>query len=381
VITPKVHHSVATGLRSREQGDVCRIGTPMSETVLVAGAFGLVGPETVRRFATDGWHVVATAHRNANEGFPAEVETQWADLTDPVQVDRLVSKVSPAAIVHLAAVIPPLVYRDAILARRVNVEATAALVRAAEAQPNPPRFMHASSAAVYGGRNPHRHSERLTVDTPPRPTELYGGLKLEAEQLVRSSSLDWVVLRLGGVLSVDPSAMPFNSDVVYFSTAQPTDIRVHCIDTRDVATAFAAAAREDVVGEVLLIAGDDSHLLRLGEIGPAMAAAQGLVGLMPEGRPGNPDADDEDWYINDWMDVNRAQQLLKFQHHSWPDMLAEVRAQSGLKRYPMRLAAPLARQFTKRQAAYRNAPGQYADARGAIRARFGEPALDVAKPE
>jgi nucleoside-diphosphate-sugar epimerase len=350
----------------------------MSETVLVTGAFGLVGPETVRRFAAHGWHVVATAHHNADKALPTGVETRWADLTDAAQVDRLVSEVSPAAIVHLAAVIPPLVYRDTKLARRVNVDATAALVRAAEAQPNPPRFVHASSAAVYGGRNPYRHADRLTVETPPRPSELYGASKLEAEELVRSSKLDWVVLRLGGVLSVDPSAMPYNSDTLYFSSAQPRDIRVHCIDTRDVATAFAAAAKADVVGDILLVAGDDSHLLRLGEIGTAMAAAQGLPGLMPEGRPGDPDADDEDWYLNDWMDVSRAQQLLKFQHHSWPDMLAEVRAHSGWKRYPMRFAAPLARQFTKRQAAYRNVPGQYADVRAALRARFGETALDIA---
>jgi hypothetical protein len=78
------------------------------------------------------------------------------------------------------------------------------------------------------------------------------------------------------------------------------------------------------------------------------------------------------------MNVDRAQQLLKFQHHSWPDMLAEIRARSGWKRYPMRLAAPLARQFTKRQAAYRNAPGQYSDVRAALRARFGETAIDIA---
>ena len=140
-------------------------------------------------------------------------------------------------------------------------------------------------------------------------------------------------------------------------------------------------AQKDVVGEILLIAGDDSHLLRLKEIGTAMAAAQGMVGLMPDGRPGDPDGDDQDWYINDWMDVDRAQQLLKFQHHSWPDMLAEVRAQAGWKRYPMRLLHLLVRQFMKRQAAYRNAPGQYTDVRAALRARFGETALDIAKPE
>jgi nucleoside-diphosphate-sugar epimerase len=352
----------------------------MSETVLITGAFGLVGAETVRRFAADGWRVVATAHRNADADLPPGVHTRWTDLTDPREVERLVSEGSPAVIIHLAAIIPPLVYRYAKLARKVNVDATAALVNAAEHQPNPPLFLHASSAAVYGSRNPYRYTGRVGVDTPTRPCELYGGHKLQAEELVRSSSLDWVVLRLGGVLSVDPSAMPFSSDILYFGSAIPSDCRVHCVDTRDVATAFAAAAQGDVVGEILLIAGDDSFLLRQGEIGPAIAAAQGMVGLMPAGRPGNPNKDD-DWYLNDWMDVTRAQQLLKFQHHSWPEMLAELRAQAGWKRHPMRLAAPLARQFSKRQAAYRKAPGQYADVWGALRARFGETALDIAKTE
>jgi NAD(P)-dependent dehydrogenase (short-subunit alcohol dehydrogenase family) len=39
----------------------------MSQTVLVTGAFGLVGSATVRRFAADGWRVIATAHRKADD--------------------------------------------------------------------------------------------------------------------------------------------------------------------------------------------------------------------------------------------------------------------------------------------------------------------------
>src|SRR6185437_11877480 len=238
--TSNVHHPVATGLRSPEQVMVAGSGTPMSETVLVTGAFGLVGRDTVRRFAADGWRVAATAHRQADAELPAGVETRWTDLTDAAKVEALVSEVSPDVIVHLAAVIPPLVYRDAKRARMINVDATAALVRAAETLARKPRFVHASSCDVYGGRNPHRHTGRLGVDTPLRPNELYGGHKLEAEELVRSSSLDWVVLRLGGVLSVDPAAMPFSSDIVYFGSALQADCRVHCVDSRDVATAFAA---------------------------------------------------------------------------------------------------------------------------------------------
>ena len=148
------------------------------------------------------------ANRKKAEALPDGVAVRWADLTDPAAVDRLVSEVSPSAIVHLAAVIPPPLYRNPGLARKVNVDATVALVRAAEAQPEPPRFVQASSNAVYGSRNPHRVTDVVRADTPPRPFELYSNTKFEAEEFVRASSLDWVVLRLGGVLSPNFSALP-----------------------------------------------------------------------------------------------------------------------------------------------------------------------------
>lgn len=352
----------------------------MSDTVLVTGAFGLVGSDTVRRLAATGRPVVATdlgteANQKAARALPASVETRWADLTDSGAVDRLISGVAPAAVIHLAAVIPPLTYRIPTLARKVNLDATAALVRAAEANANPPRFVQASSNAVYGARNPHRATDLLGADTPPRPSDLYGGHKLEAEELVRSSSLDWVVLRLGGVLSVDPAAMPFSADAVFFENVLPTDGRIHSVDVRDVAAAFAAATTADVGREILLIAGDDSHRLRHGDLGPTLAAARGLPAVLPRGRRGDPDSDD-DWFVTDWMDTARAQHALSFQHHSWPDMVAEMQARAGWRRYPMRVVAPFARQMLKRRAPYRRAPGSYADPWAAIRSKFGEPGVE-----
>lgn len=155
----------------------------------------------------------------------------------------------------------------------------------------------------------------------------------------------------------------------------PTDGRIHTVDVRDVARAFAAATTADVAGEILLIAGDESHRLRQGEVGPALAAARGLVGVLPGGRPGDPDGD-ESWFVTDWMDTAHSQQLLRFQQHSWPDMLAEMRAAEGWRRYPMRLIAPLARRVLKSRAAYRDTPGRYADPWGAIRAALGDPGPD-----
>jgi nucleoside-diphosphate-sugar epimerase len=358
----------------------------MSETVLVTGAFGLVGSAMVKRLAADGRRVIATGrdrpgNREKARHLPAGVEVRWADVTNPHDVDSLLDEVSPTAIIHLAVMLPPAIYRDAKFSRKVNVEGTASLVRAAKALPSPPRFVQASSCAVYGAPNPHRFTDLCRVDTPPKPCDLYSGHKLEAEEVVRSSGLEWTILRLGGVFSVDPAEENFDTDIAYFGSALPTDGRVHSVDVRDVATAFAAATTADVIGETLLIAGDETNLLENGESADGLAAARGLKGLTSAnmGRPGNPENDDT-WFLNCWMDVTRAQEALSFQQHSWPDILEEARELAGWKRHAMRLAAPLARAMVKRQSAYRNWPGQYADPWAVFRMRYGEPGLDTTPP-
>ena len=116
----------------------------------------------------------------------------------------------------------------------------------------------------------------------------YGQLKLLAEQVVRQSNLDWVVLRLGAVVSVDLRALPIDSGTMFLEWSLPVDGRINTVDVRDVASAFAAATSADVGGEVLLIGGDDTHRHVQGDLGPAMVAALGLDNCYPAGRPGDP---------------------------------------------------------------------------------------------
>ena len=336
----------------------------MTETVLVTGAFGLVGSATVKQLRADGRRVVATdldvpANRKMAAALLPSADVRWADLTDPGAVDALLRAVSPAAIIHLAAIIPPVCYARPALARRVNVDATGLLLNAAKALPTPPRFVQASSVAAYGARNPHRVTDVLTADTPLRPSDNYGAHKVEAEQLVRGSALDWVVLRLGGVLTAEPR-LDLDLDTLYFEASLPIDGRIQTVDVRDVARAFVAATTAPVIGETLLIGGDDSHRLVHGDLAPSMAAAMGLVGGVPAGRKGNPDSDAA-WFSTDWMDTARSAETLKFQRVSWPQLLAETADRMGWRRYPARLGAPLAHALLKRRSPYYRYPGRYAD--------------------
>lgn len=357
----------------------------MSDAVLVTGAFGLVGSAVVKTLAAGGRTVVATdldvpGNRKAAAALPASVEVRWADLTDAAAVDALVAAVAPAAIIHLAAIIPPFCYMRRGLARKVNVEATASLLRAAEAQPTPPRFVQASSIAVYGARNPHHIDDVLTPDTPVNPSDIYGAHKVEAEALVRASKLDWLILRLGGVMSSEFS-LGIDVDLISFESVLPADGRLQTVDVRDVAAAFVAASTvptETANHEVLLIGGDaETHRHIQSAVGSQAAAAMGIKGGLPIGRPGNPD-DDTAWFATDWMDTSRSQEALGFQHHSWPRLLADTRANAGFKRFPIGLAAPLIRAFLRSKSAYKDYPGQLADPWNAIDKKWGDHRPDQA---
>jgi nucleoside-diphosphate-sugar epimerase len=331
----------------------------------------------VERLVAGGFNVVATAHRTVKPALPADVDVRPVDLTKPPEIGALLADVKPSAIVHLAACIPPMCYANRSLARAVNVDATAALVRAAAALPSPPRFVYASTMAVYGSRNPRRCPDLLTPDTPPLASELYGCHKLEAENIVRASGLEWSILRLSGVITLEPLVDYGDFDSFYFGALLPADNRCHTVDCRDVAAAFAAAVTTDAVREIFLIGGDDSHKQLQWDVGFRQADAIGMGALVFPGRPGDPGSD-LDWYPLDWMDTARSQEVLHFQRYSSSQTYDDIRAGAGWKVRPLSMITPMLAAVLRRRAPYYEQPGTYADPWGRIRERWGDPEPDAA---
>jgi nucleoside-diphosphate-sugar epimerase len=350
--------------------------------VLVTGALGNVGRHTVRALLGRRRRVVATDLRTpANEALartlPEGVELRWADLTDAEQVHRLVDGVEPLAVVHLAAVLPPAAYLRPEVARAVNVEGTRHIVSAIEqlmprAERNC-RLVHCSSIAVHGSRNPHTSGGLLTADTPIRPADVYGATKAEAEQLVRTSAVDWTILRLGSVIFPDMTR-DGGPDSRFLSAVLPADGRVQTVDGRDVAFALATAVGADCSGRTLMVGGGDSHRMQQRHLVRAITWAAGVPGAVPPGRPGDPD-DDGAWFCTDWMDTTEAQRVLGFQRHTWKETQQALTLSAGLRHYvSWPLVAP-ARALLTVRSPLRELPGRYAPMWRGIESRWGKEAL------
>ncbi|MDT5145809.1 MAG: hypothetical protein QOC58_454, partial [Mycobacterium sp.] len=312
-------------------------------TVLVTGAFGQVGKRCARILLDRGRtviatdlrtdHTIATAAELSAGHYPGRLIADYVDLTDAEAVRDLVAAHRPDAIIHLAAIVSPPSYRNPGLARRVNVGGTENLLAAAlqtasettSALPRPPLFLMASSAAVYGSRNPYRYPERITPDTPANPIDQYGQDKLLAEAAIRASGLPYALFRLGGVVSPDTQAS-FNGDYLLLVRSMPGDNRMHAVDARDVALAFANGVDREaaIAGEVLLIGGNETYVKLQRDLEDDLMAGLGLGRLGPSASlPGDP-GDDRGWSFTGWFDTTESQQLLDFQKHDWSQTVAWI---------------------------------------------------------
>lgn len=169
--------------------------SPAGETatrVLITGASGFVGRRLARRLSVEG-----AGYEVLSLGGPGHADQgRVVDLTDAAATADVVAELRPDAIVHLAAFSS--VGQGAGRPREVwssNFDATRNLVEAASALEQPPRFVFASTAEVYGrGFNDGPRDE----DAALAPASTYARSKVACEYMLTdlAASLDVVILRL-----------------------------------------------------------------------------------------------------------------------------------------------------------------------------------------
>jgi nucleoside-diphosphate-sugar epimerase len=360
-----------------------------ADTILVTGAFGQVGRRCAQILLERGRTVIALDLRNERSEAaagelaafgPGVLIPAYVDLLDEAAIGALVAEHRPEAIVHLAAIFAPQSYRNPAAARKVNVGGTQNLVNAARTLADPPLFLFASSASVYGSRNPYRYPERITPQTPVNPIDQYGQDKVLAEAAIRDSGLPAAMLRLAGIISPDAQTN-INGDYLAIARATPGDNRMHTVDARDVALAFANGVdHPEIAGKVLLIGGDETCVMLHRALEDDLLAAVGLGRLGPSGSlPGDPE-DDRGWSFTGWYDTTEAQALLDFQQHSWPQTVAWVAEAVGHGRFVLTVLGPVLRPVARIVLQLQRrleGRGAYADPWGLIVKKYGAAALAV----
>ena len=218
--------------------------------ILVTGAAGYIGSALVKALA--GSDVVAT-----DQSPPAPV---IGNLAYP-QFARSLITPEISTVFHLASLVSGGAEQNFELGTKVNLDATRDLLEACRLAGHCPKFVFASSVAVYGG------ADEVTDDTPTAPRLSYGAQKLVCEILIadytRRGYIDGCALRLPAVLvrpgGANTAVSGWSSAIIreplagrdYVCPVRP-DTRLACISIRKVVQAFLHAARLGAQGTVLL---------------------------------------------------------------------------------------------------------------------------------
>tara|TARA_B100000767_G_scaffold120989_1_gene115365 strand:+ start:1438 stop:2424 length:987 start_codon:yes stop_codon:yes gene_type:complete len=159
--------------------------------ILITGATGFLGSRLVEIMSTiKGLEILATGRTLKTQNISKKSNLKYilGNLEDTKFVDSLVKGVD--TIIHTAALSSQMGNPKDF--QRANVEATKHLLKAAKAN-KIKKFIFISSPSVY-----FRFKHQLELkesDTLPKPVNSYAYSKREAEKLVQSSKIPYIILR------------------------------------------------------------------------------------------------------------------------------------------------------------------------------------------
>ncbi|HXZ94918.1 MAG TPA: NAD(P)-dependent oxidoreductase [Dehalococcoidia bacterium] len=303
--------------------------------VLVTGGAGHLGINVCKEFLNSGYQVRVfdldtPRNRESVKALESKAEILWGDITKSDSVKKALNKVD--AVVHMAGILPPLADEKPELCTKVNVGGTQILVDLIKEKGGHIPFVFTSSVAVFGPTP--NVEEPISADKHiPNPKDTYGQTKLRAENLIKESGIDYLILRLTAVMYFD-----FEVSDLKRMFCMPLDTRVEFCHPDDLAVAVLNAVKyfDAVKGNTLVVSGGpDQRMSYRDMVGK-------IIGIMGLPLPPAEKFTKEPYYL-DWYDTSKSQELLKYQQKTFTDYLGDYAR--GLTRRYSTLFLPFMRYF------------------------------------
>jgi len=244
--------------------------------ILVTGGAGRLGINVCKAFLEDG-HTVRVfdldnvRNRESIKELDNKAELTWGDITKTDSVREALQGVD--AVVHMAAILPPVANEKHEMAKIV-----------------------------------------ISVEThTPDPIEPYGITKLQAENVIRESGIDYAILRLTAVMY-----FYFEMSDLKRMFSIPLNNRIEFCHPDDLTVAVQNALNEfdDIKGNTLIVSGGPEQRMSYKEMVGSLLRVMGLP--LPPARKFTR----EPYYL-DWYDTSKSQKLLKFQRKSFSDYIKD----------------------------------------------------------
>lgn len=158
--------------------------------ILVTGSNGLLGQKIVYQLLkTPGVEVIATSKGANRISLKNGYHYFSLDITDNVAVKRVIDEVRPDCIINTAAMTNvDACENDKAGCTALNIDSVKYLIEAAK--PYNSHLIHLSTDFIFDGKKgPYREEDA------PNPLSFYASSKVESENLVMASGLDWAIIR------------------------------------------------------------------------------------------------------------------------------------------------------------------------------------------
>lgn len=293
----------------------------MRQTVLLTGASGAVGFESLKELLRreDKYQIRLLAlntrrERRIFKKYRNLAEIYWGDIRDKNCVRQAAHGVD--AVIHTAAIIPPLADHKSELAWQVNVEGTRNVVAALREQNPAPRLVYTSSISVYGDRV---DEPSIQVGDALRPSlgDEYAKTKIQAEKLIRNSNLKWTIFRLCGILTDRLKIQPLMFHM-------PLNTALEWCHAEDAGYALVAALNCDRLGERIFNLGGGARCrTKASDFLKRMFPLFGLdYSVVPQRAFAT-----KNFHSGDYIDGDELENMLHFRRKTLDDYYAYVKGQ------------------------------------------------------